>query len=57
MGGHDDGAPQVSVQRLDEIEDTLTGLAIQVSRGFVSNDQDGVIDEGPGNGSALHLAT
>jgi hypothetical protein len=55
MGGHDDGPPQALVQLFDEAQDTAASFGVQVSGGFICQNQSRVVYESPGNSRALHL--
>lgn len=55
MGDENDRA-SLGAEFGEEGEDGETGLGVEISRGFVGEDDFGVIDEGSGDGDALHLA-
>ena len=51
----DDGASLV-VQLLEENKYLKRGSCVEVSRGFVGEDDCRIVDQGPGYGHALHLS-
>src|SRR5262245_49684102 len=51
---HDDGLAGF-VESQKQFHDLVTGLAIKITRGFVSQDNMRIIDEGPGNRNTLLL--
>src|SRR4051812_42720442 len=53
---HDDGLAVLLVQRLQQVEDLVAGLAIQVTRGLVAQQQRGISDDGARDADALLLA-
>lgn len=53
---HDNGLAMVRVQRLQEVEDLVTRLAIQVAGRLVAQQQRGVGDDGAGNTDPLFLS-
>jgi hypothetical protein len=56
VGDHDDGLAVLFVQRLQQVEDFVAGLAIQVAGGFVAEQQRGIGDDGARDADALLLA-
>ena len=53
MSYHEDGGLQSVPGLLEGADDGTAGLGVQVAGGLVGQDHQGVVDEGPGNGSAL----
>ena len=56
MGHHEDGGLQGVPGLLKGPDHRPAGLGVQVAGGLVRQDQQGVVDEGPGHGTALLLA-
>ena len=56
MGHHEDGGLQGLLGLFEGPDHRPAGLAVQVAGGLVRQDQQGVVDEGPGHGTALLLA-
>ena len=55
MGDQDD-RPAGRVELVEKGEDLGAGMAVEVARGFVGEDQRGFGDEGAGHGDPLLLA-
>src|SRR5258706_8042774 len=53
MGDHDDRLPVFLIQRLEQVEDFVAGFAVEIARRFVTQEQGGIGDDGPGNANAL----
>ena len=56
MGHHEDGGLQGFLGLLKGPDHRPAGLGVQIAGGFVRQDQQGVVDEGPGHGGPLLLA-
>ena len=54
---HDDGLPELGDGALEEAQHLLGRVGVEVAGGFVGEDQVGTVDQGPGTGTALLLAT
>lgn len=54
--GDDDDGVALAGEVFEEVEDFLTGAGVEVSGGFVGEDDGGVVDEGACDGDALALA-
>jgi hypothetical protein len=55
MGDHDDGFPLTAIKRLQQIQDFITGLAIEVTGGLIAKQQCGIGDYGTGYANTLLL--
>ncbi len=53
---HHDGLAVIAIERLQEIENLVAGLAIEIAGRLVGEQQRGVGDNGAGNADALLLA-
>ena len=56
VGDHDDGLAVLLVERLEQREDFVAGLAVEVAGGFVAEQDVGIGDDGAGDADALLLA-
>ena len=56
MSDHDYGGP-LAVQLLEERQNLIASIAIKSAGRLIGQDQCGLIDERPGNGDALLLAS
>ena len=55
--GHDNEGPAVGTRHAEQqIDDGLAGVGIEVSGGFIREEDGGVVDEGAGDGDPLLLA-
>ncbi len=57
VGDQDNGDPVLLIQLLKHAENLFACQGVEVARGFVGKNQGRLVDEGPGNGHALLLAT
>ena len=48
--------PSETERLQQQIRDVFRGVAVEVARGFVAEEEEGVADEGAGDGDALFLA-
>src|SRR5205823_5375956 len=55
VGDHDDGLLEISVQRLEQIQDFLAGLRVEFSRGLVREEQGRTVRQGNRDGDPLLL--
>src|SRR5207249_4705845 len=55
VGDHDDGLLEISVQRLEQIQDFLAGLRVEFSRGLVREEQGRFVRQGNRDGDPLLL--
>src|SRR5437763_905657 len=55
VGDHDDGLLEISVQRLEQIQDFLAGLRVEFSRGLVREEQGRIVRQGNRDGDPLLL--
>jgi hypothetical protein len=55
MRDHDNGFPQFAAELIHEMEDIFGGTPVQVSRGFIRNQNGGIRDHGPCDGYPLLL--
>lgn len=56
MGDEDHGGFLLAGEPGDEVDDGGTGSGVEVASGFVGQQDRGLMDEGAGEGGALHLA-
>jgi hypothetical protein len=56
MRDHQESAATLD-QAFEQFKDTVSGLTVQVTGWFISDDQGWIIGQGARNGSALHLPT
>ena len=54
VGDEDDGA-SFGMQLLEQYQNLERGAGVQVTRGFVCQDNGGIVHQGAGDGYALHL--
>ena len=55
MGDDQEGNATLLVQPAEHAQDVLAGLRVEVSSGFVGQEQDRVVGKGPGNRDSLAL--
>src|SRR3954454_9844966 len=53
---HDDSLAEIFIEALDDVEDVGSGVAVEITGGFVGNDERGVGDDGTRDGNALLLS-
>ena len=56
MRDHDDRLSVIAVERLQQIENFVTGLAVEIASGFVAEEKGGVRHDRTGNADALLLS-
>jgi hypothetical protein len=56
VGGANDGDAFFAVEGFHELDDFLTGFGVEVSSGFVGEDDAGRVGKGAGDGDALLLS-
>src|SRR5438093_13573279 len=56
VGDHDDGLLEISVQRLEQIQDFLARLRVEFARGLVREEQGRIVRQGNRDGDPLLLA-
>ena len=56
VGHHQEGCSKFRVQALEQVQNLLAGLRVQVSRGFVGDDDCRVGDDGASDADTLLLA-
>ena len=49
------GQPEFSIQPLQQITHLIPGLLIQIPRGFIGQENPGLVGNGPGDGQPLLL--
>jgi hypothetical protein len=53
---HDDGLAVLAVERLEQVEDLVAGLAVEVAGRLVAEQERGIGDDAPGDADALLFA-
>ena len=53
----DDGCPRLPIERLEQLDDVRTGVAVQIARGLIGEEEARGIAERARNGHALLLAS
>ena len=56
VGDEHQGGTRFVTQLAEQIEDALAIARIEVARGFIGQEQSRPVDEGAGDGDALHFA-
>src|SRR5688572_22939798 len=56
MRDHDDRLSVIAIERLQQIENLVTGLAVEIASGFVAEEKRGVRYDRTGNADALLLS-
>ena len=56
MGDHDDGLAVFLVERLQQAEDFIAGLAVEITRRLIAQEQRGIRHDGAGDARALLFA-
>src|SRR5271154_544155 len=57
VGNHEDGLVELAAGLAEHLEDCVGVFGVEVTSGFVGEDDGGAVDEGAGDGDALLFAS